>query len=513
MSNFDFLDASLFKAVKQHAVIAEKYGRTDSIACAMYLRKSLEDAVKWMYQNDDDLTPLGKLKWQNGGRHLTLDDLLSRAEFKDFINTEMYMALFRIKSLGNRAVHSSAYNTVTSKDAETGLVMLFDFCKWLANAYQDNKVDFHLTYNKNVKDEKEALTGREIKKLRNQVKELDERLEESDFSRVKLEEELTKLKAQRASFKAAREKASQRLPLKASNWLEKETRVNLIDVLLREAGWDTSDPEISNIEVTNLPTSVFSSGKGKADYVLWGEDGLPLAVIEAKRTLHDPEKGRHQAMLYADGLQKMYGQRPVIFYSNGFTTWLWDDEFHPPREVMGFYSKPELQTMVSRRGMRRFPWEEAVDKTIVERDYQLQAITSVEERFCFKEKLKGAHRRALVVMATGAGKTRTATALVDVLMRANWVKRALFLADRNGLVSQAKKDFGKHLPQITAIDLTKEKEDQNTRLVFSTYPTIINRIDKEEKITALAILILLSLMKPIVRFISDTGQSLTISMQ
>lgn len=481
MSNFVFLDGSLFNSTKQHATMAEKYGRSDSIACAMYLRKSLEDAVKWMYQNDDDLTPLGQLKWQNNGRHLKLDDLLSRSEFKELFNTEMYNALFQIKKLGNRAVHSSSHNPVTSKDAETGLVMLFDFCKWLANAYQDEKVDFHLTFNKNIKDEKEALTGREINKLRKQVKELDEKLEKSGTSRLKLEEELEKLKAQRIAFKEERERAEKKLPLKATNWLEKETRVNLIDVLLREAGWDTSDPEISNVEATDLPKSAFPSGKGKADYVLWGDDGLPVAVIEAKRTLHDPEKGRHQAKLYADGLQKMYNQRPVIFYSNGFTTWLWDDEFYPPREVMGFYSRPELQTMVSRRGMRRFPWEEKVDKTIVERDYQLKAISSVEERFCSKEKLKGAHRRALVVMATGAGKTRTATALVDVLMRANWVKRILFLADRNGLVSQAKKDFGRHLPQVTAIDLTKEKEDQNTRLVFSTYPTIINRIDREEK--------------------------------
>ena len=229
-----------------------------------------------------------------------------------------------------------------------------------------------------------------------------------------------------------------------------------------------------------MPTSTNPSGIGYVDYVLWGDDGLPLAVIEAKKTMSDARKGKHQAELYANCLEQMTGQRPIVFYSNGFETHIWDDQFYPEREVQGFYSQDELQLMLARRASRSDLRTFKVNTEIVGRAYQLEAIKRVAENFVSTNKqgeLCGRARQSLLVMATGSGKTRTAAALVDMLTKCNWAKRVLFLADRNALVTQAKNAFNEYLPNLSVIDLTKEKEDNGTRLVFSTYPSIMNRID------------------------------------
>ncbi|GAL68320.1 DEAD/DEAH box helicase family protein [Jejuia pallidilutea] len=261
---------------------------------------------------------------------------------------------------------------------------------------------------------------------------------------------------------------------------ELETRQLYIDVLLKEAGWNNLKKG-TDIEypVTGMPKSTNPSGKGYVDYVLWGGNGLPLAVVEAKQSMHDARKGKHQAVLYANCLEQITGQRPIIFYSNGFETYLWEDTFYPEREVHGFYTKDELNFLIeqrkSREDIRRFK----VNTDIAGRPYQLEAVKRVGEALVanYQGDLKGKHREALLVMATGSGKTRTSAAMVDMFTKCNWAKRILFLADRNALVTQAKNAFKEHLPHLSAIDLTKEKEDGKTRLVFSTYPTIMNKID------------------------------------
>ena len=231
--------------------------------------------------------------------------------------------------------------------------------------------------------------------------------------------------------------------------------------------------------MVGMPTSTNPSGNGYVDYVLWGRDGKPLAVVEAKKTMVEARAGKHQAKLYADCLEAMHGQRPVIFYSNGFETFLWDDTFYPEREVYGFFREDELQRMVDRRVNRKDLRTFEVDRDISGRPYQLEAIQRVAETFVKEREgqLRGGQRDCLMVMATGSGKTRTSAAIVDMLTKCNWAKRVLFLADRTSLVKQAKSAFNEHLPELSAIDLTKEKEDPSTRLVFSTYPTMINKID------------------------------------
>ena len=215
-----------------------------------------------------------------------------------------------------------------------------------------------------------------------------------------------------------------------------------------------------------------NEGKGFVDYVLWGDDGKPLGLVEAKRTRRDARVGQQQAKLYADCLEQRFGQRPVIFYSNGYEHWLWDDANYPPRAVQGFYKKAELQLIVQRRTSRKPLASAEINPAIVERFYQTRGIRRIAES------LEQDHdRKALLVMATGAGKTRTVIALADLLMRCNWAKRVLFLADRVALVNQAVNAFKRHLPDASPVNLVTDK-DAEGRVFVSTYPTMMGLIDE-----------------------------------
>ena len=215
-----------------------------------------------------------------------------------------------------------------------------------------------------------------------------------------------------------------------------------------------------------------AQGKGFVDYVLWGDDGKPLGLVEAKRTRRDARVGQQQAKLYADCLERQFGQRPVIFYSNGYEHWVWDDKRYPPRRVQGFYKKAELELLIQRRETRRALAEAQINSEIVERHYQTRAIRRIAEAF-----ERDHDRKALLVMATGAGKTRTAIALSDLLMRCNWAKRVLFLADRVALVNQAVNAFKRHLPDASPVNLVTEKNAEG-RVYVSTYPTMMGLIDE-----------------------------------
>jgi type I restriction enzyme, R subunit len=277
-----------------------------------------------------------------------------------------------------------------------------------------------------------------------------------------LDEELKKL---REEFAAAK-KANSTQP-DTHDYSETETRDYFIDLLLKEAGWEL-DKKNFEIEVAGMPNN---EGKGFVDYVLWGDDGKPLALIEAKRTKKDARAGQQQAKLYADCLAAQYGQRPVIFYSNGYEHWLWDDVSYPPRAVQGFFKKPELELLIQRRTSRKKLADTVINAGIIERYYQTRAVRRIGETFEVDNQ-----RKALVVMATGAGKTRTVIALADVLMRCNWAKRILFLADRVALVRQAVNAFKKHLPDSSPVNLVTEKHTEG-RVFVSTYPTMMGLID------------------------------------
>lgn len=217
--------------------------------------------------------------------------------------------------------------------------------------------------------------------------------------------------------------------------------------------------------------------KGFADYVLFGQDGAPLAVVEAKRASKSPTAGKHQAELYADCLEEQYGVRPVVYYTNGFETYIIDGLGYPPRRLYAFHTEKDLQLLMARRKRGKIT-DFRINDNITDRDYQKTAVKAVCEH------LNTMHRRALLVMATGTGKTRVAISLVDVLMRNEWVKNVLFLADRTSLVRQAHKNFVKLMPHTTTCVLSETDNtdrDLNARIMFSTYQTMINYIDTDSK--------------------------------
>lgn len=261
---------------------------------------------------------------------------------------------------------------------------------------------------------------------------------------------------------------------------EKETRLQLIDPALRSAGWKIladkylieKNAACIEIPVNGMPkTSDNPTGNGFVDYVLFGDDGKPLAVIEAKKSIVNEEQGRVQACLYADALEKKHGVRPIVYYTNGYTIKIIDG-IYPPREVFGFHKKDELEYLIQKRGFTLKDTTPSLD--ICGRYYQVDAIDEVIKHF------KNKHSRSLIVLATGTGKTRVSCALSDIFIRNNFVKRILFLADRKNLVKQAKEEcFEKFLPTVpmmVIVEGQKEGDESQARIVFSTYQSMLSII-------------------------------------
>lgn len=447
-SNFSFIP-SHWANIAQTPTEAEQHVYGAPLYAAMLCRKSLEEWVRWMYEHDSDLT----LPYDT-----SLSSLIHEQCFKNVVAPMQFNHINLIRKLGNTAVHTNA--KIKPQEALYALQLLHGFIGWITMVYGEEKP---LT-----KPFDESLIPKEAGK--DKTKEELQKLEKSFHDQ---QSELKKLQAELASIKALKEQNIAFIPPPIDP-TEDLTRKIYIDTLLREAGWDPFGVNVPEYPVKNcMPQASGSNGDGKVDYVLWGDDGKPVAVVEAKRTSRDPRVGQHQAKCYADCLQKEFGQRPVIFYSNGFQTWMWDDLNYAPREVFGFYSKDELQTLIQRRIFKKELATQTINNTITDRYYQHEAIRKVSEA------LEKNHREGLLVMATGTGKTRVSAALIDFLSKANWVKRVLFLADRNALLHQAKTNLNDYLPHLPSVDLTREKEDESCRIVFSTYQTMINMIDGE----------------------------------
>ena len=306
-------------------------------------------------------------------------------------------------------------------------------------------------------------TWEQLQKLESQLRDRDEKLAALLADKSTLDEELKGLRSEIAEAK--KKNAAQP---DTHDYSEAATRDYFIDLLLKEAGWPLDQARDREFPVTGMPNE---SGEGFVDYVLWGDDGLPLALNEAKRTKKSAQIGQQQAKLYADCLEKQFGRRPVIYYSNGYEHWLWDDVNYPPRAVQGFHKKAELELMIQRRETRKKLADAGINTEIVERPYAHRAIRRIGEAFEIDH-----DRKALIVMATGAGKTRTVIALCDLLTRCNWVKRVLFLCDRVALVKQAVNAFKKHLPDSSPVNLVTEK-DKEGRVYVSTYATMMGLID------------------------------------
>ena len=450
MSNFDFiLKNEIFKTFAEASVEAEKSIAVANVSCTILCRRALELAVKWIYANDRELV----LPYQNN-----LSSLVYDINFRSMINEKVFNGMTYIIKLGNFSVHSN--KKVTRKEAVLCLKYLFDFMDWLAYYYDSNYIETKFDERKLPAESIANLKKEEREELENKLVEKDEKIEKILKENEELREKLTK---QRTSKKTA-------YNFKVSDISEFETRKQFIDLDLKIAGWDSTNIR-EEVEVKGMPNT---QEIGHVDYVLYGENGKPLAVVEAKRTSKDSKIGQQQAKLYADCLEKEYAQRPIIYYTNGKEIYMWDDLSYPERKVSGYYTQDELQLLIRRRNSKENLEHIYIANNIANRPYQLEAVKKVCESF--EEK----HRRALVVMATGTGKTRTAISLVDVLTSKNWVQNILFLADRTELVKQAEKNFKKLLPDMSCCNLlsSKDGDPEESRIIFSTYQTMINCIDK-----------------------------------
>lgn len=440
MTNFDFLKSDpQFATFSDVAISAEKILNIDAAASVLNCRRAMEFAVKWMYSVDKDL----EMPYDT-----TLITLMSSEDFRDVVGNDIYRRMDFIRKVGNIAAHGG--KKISMEQAKLCIENLYYFLDYVAYCYG--------------KDYKEGQFDASLLELTT-----EEALSFVTEKTVDLESLMAENKALKDELTARRAEQQQTYVPKPLDLSEFKTRKIYIDTMLQEAGWIENETWINEVELPGMPNK---SEVGYADYVLYDDTHKPLAVVEAKRTCKDVAVGRQQAKLYADILEKQCGRRPVIFLTNGFETRI-DDGQYPERKVATIYSKRDLEKMFNLRRMRTSLKNVMVDKNIAGRYYQEGAIKAVCKAFDEKNR-----RKALLVMATGSGKTRTVIALCKVLLERGWVKNILFLADRTSLVTQAKRAFVNLLPDLSVTNLCEEKDNFAAHCVFSTYQTMYNSIDE-----------------------------------
>jgi len=461
--NFEFLRASHPELASLGGFV-EAYAYPDPSSALVKLRTFVEQLVAGLYRDLALPRPY----------EAKLFDLLNQDSFKAIVPPVILSKLHQIRIQGNRAVHEHKASTPIALDL---LKEAHDLARWFFLAHLRGTAAQCADYvaPSGVTPQTDAEHQRErrviLRKLASQETQMQELLRELEETRAKAQ----------AAEKTAAEQATLlqtgRAAASALDFDEEATRTRFINVALAAVGWNTEDPDVvgQEVEVLHQPTA---TGKGLADYVLWGDNGRPWAVVEAKKTSVSAERGREQARYYADGFEKEYGFRPVIFYTNGYDIFLWNDARwnraeqngtggEPPRKLFGFYSRDSLQYIIHQRG--RKPLDTIpLNSDIAGRTYQLRCIKEVLERFEQKR------RKSLLVMATGTGKTRVAISICDALLRAGWAKRILFLCDRKELRKQAKDAFTDHLPgEPLCIVKTRTGADRDRRIYLGTYPAML----------------------------------------
>lgn len=444
MSNFSpYLSIPSFAAFAPIAESAEKILSIDPAACVLNCRRAMEAAVKWMYAVDGSLV----VPWDD-----KLVTLINTEEFRGIVDEQLIFRLDFIRRMGNNAAHGG--KVITREQAVLCLQNLFVFFDFLAYCYGENYTEH--TFNPALLAEQSAQpTPPAVDE--DAARKLDALIKEN----AALKEQLTQ----------RREEQHQTYVPKPLEISEYKTRKLYIDAMLQDAGWVEGKNWLNEVKLPGMPNK---SETGYADYVLYGDDGKALAIVEAKRSCVDPAVGRQQAKLYADIIEKQQGRRPVIFLTNGFETKI-DDGQYPERKCAAIWSKRDLEKLFNLLRMRTHLDNIVVDENIAGRYYQENAIKAVCNTFDARNR-----RKALLVMATGSGKTRTVIALCKVLLEHGWVKNILFLADRNSLVTQAKRSFVNLLPELSVTNLCEERDNTTAHCVFSTYQTMMNCIDAIE---------------------------------
>ena len=455
-TNFDYLKKEpKFAVFADVAISAEKLILADPEACIITCRRAMEFALKWVYSVEKSL----EVPYQQN-----LYSLMSAEDYRQLVGLDIWKRMDYIRRCGNNIAHN---NKKTSREeAMLCLENLAIYMDFIACCYSENYEEH--VFNKNlitdrIENAKQAKQNRVAEK-----EELEKKRQELEQQKLDLEALIKENESLKEALSERRKKQEPTYVPKPLDISEYSTRKLYIDSMLADAGWTEGKDWINEVELTGMPNR---SGVGRIDYVLYDDTHKPLAIIEAKRTCKDVAQGRQQAKLYADILEKKHGRRPVIFLTNGFDTHIIDGQY-PERKCAVIYSKRDLEKWFNLLSMRSSLKDIKVDEEIAGRYYQKAAVKAVCESMDAKNR-----RKSLLVMATGSGKTRTVIALCKVLLDAGWIKNILFLADRNSLVTQAKRSFVNLLPSLSCTNLVEEKDNYNAHCVFSTYQTMINCID------------------------------------
>lgn len=464
-TNFFFL-LDEFASLAEDAIKAERAMFDYPDVSFILSRRAIENLVIWLYKNDNRFMPPNKT--------FQLNEFLNAPSFRKSVDEHIYDKLKLIQKHGNDHAHSKQNRTnhIQPIPAQKIIEELLRVFAWFEQHYGKPNHDRKTRSFKVERVKKSTLGDDDIKAIKDQAEQEQAKLTQALHAHQEL------IAKKDAQILALQEQIAQTLAQNKAriaehgdpnDYKESETRALLIDIMLSEAGWVLGTNMQTEVSLQDMPTS---SGMGRADYVLYDNDGKPLAVVEAKRSLVSPEQGQHQAKLYADSLEQQYGTRPIIYYSNGYQTMMWDDVEYPPRAVSGFYRQEELKRLILRRNHDPKPLaNHEINTDIAGRDYQIRAVKSLLSTFDDKK------RKGLLIMATGTGKTRTAIALVDVLGRADRIKNVLFLADRTALVRQAHNNFKALLPNMPCVNLIENKSESG-RIYFATYHTMMNLIDE-----------------------------------
>jgi len=457
MSNFSFLENE-FASLQAQSIKAESNVLDEPEISAIYSRKALENSVKFVYRVDEDLDE--KIIFDPNEN---LNSYLKNSDVKDILPPYLLDELHYIRKVGNIATHDSS-QSISDKESLYANQCLYKFQRWIVEVYSDYKISGDYVDLKRSQTPKEANPNKqEVIKQTNEDLKL---LEENEY----LVKELKKLQ-DALDLKTPKEKQKKKQTvIKIKDIDEKTTRKNLIDLELKDAGFDVKN--FKNKKELEYRLVLEDGSFGYADYVLWNDD-LPIAVIEAKRTSVNVTKGKHQAQVYANALKKKFGVEVLIFVTNGHVL-EYKNELYPFREIHSFFPKDEILRALNKLEAikKNKPSTFKINDAITDRYYQHRAIKSVLNNYEAKQ------TRALLVMATGSGKTRVAASITDILLKASWVRKVLFLADRKELVKQARKNFDEFLSE-TSVNLVVEKDLQN-RMHFGTYETVHNLIRKNQ---------------------------------
>ena len=468
-TNFEFLRPK-WPELAGLGGFAETYAHTDPVGAITKLRMFCEQIVEWIHHDRHLPKP----------HRANLNDLLVNDPFRDTIPQVVLSKLHALRIEGNKSIHGNAGDTTSALRL---IREAYNVARWLHVSYANGEVDDCPAYVEPPRGGVEAADQRRekraiLERIADQEAQLQKLLTDLEKERARSEQATATAEERRAALDAALKAKDKLQAVDPLSYNEAETRAWLIDQMLADTGWDVGKGSLDTDEVKkefpvkHQPTE---SGDGAADYVLFDDNGKPLAVIEAKKTSEDPQKGRTQAKHYADGLERELGQRPVIFYTNGYDLWIWNDFVpegesagEPWRKLYGFYSKDSLQHLIYQRTEEQPVSKISPNPVIAGRMYQIEAVRRVAEKFAEKK------RKALIVQATGTGKTRVAISLSDAMIRAGWAKRVLFLCDRRELRKQANNAFKEFLPSEPRTYVTGASAgDTGHRIYLSTYPAMM----------------------------------------